>query len=260
MYDPSQLTLSRNFMPEHPFDNGELKIRDEQLALWPRTPEAMRQHLAEYYACISDLDEQVGRILRSVRDHGYADHTVVVYSSDQGLAVGGRHGLMGKQNLYEHVKPPLVIAGPGILHGHSDALVYLYDLFPSICELADVPTPTIAEGQSLVPIMQKKARQLRPYLFTAYRNCQRMVRDGRWKLIEYFAGGQRHTQLFDLAADPDELKNLTDDTSKAEVVEQLRTQMRQLGSEFGDPHTALYSKKAFKTGTGASPTEAVSEP
>ena len=74
---------------------------------------------------ISDLDDQVGRILGSLRELGYSDNTIVIFSSDQGLAVGGRHGLMGKQNLYEHVKPPLVISGPGIPHGQSDALVYL---------------------------------------------------------------------------------------------------------------------------------------
>ena len=117
MYDPSKLTLSRNFMPEHPFDNGELKIRDEMLAAHPRTPREMRQHLADYYACVSDVDEQVGRILSSLKQLGYSENTIIIFSSDQGLAVGGRHGLMGKQNLYEHVKPPLVISGPGIRSG-----------------------------------------------------------------------------------------------------------------------------------------------
>jgi arylsulfatase A-like enzyme len=247
MYDSAKLTLSRNFMPEHPFDNGELKIRDEQLAPWPRTPEVMRQHLADYYACVSDLDDQVGRVLQSVRKLGYDENTVVIYSSDQGLAVGGRHGLMGKQNLYEHVKPPLVISGPGIKPGHSNALVYLYDLFPSICDLADVPTPKTAEGMSLMPVVRRQAKVTRPYLFAAYRDFQRMVRDDRWKLIEYFAGGQRHTQLFDLSTDPDELRNLAEEKNNADIVDRLRGQMRQLGREFGDPDTALYSKKAFKT-------------
>src|SRR5262249_14316914 len=154
LYDPAKLTLSRNFMPQHPFDNGELKIRDEMLAAHPRTPEEMRRHLADYYACISDADAEVGRILASVRKLGYADRTIVIFSSDQGLAVGGRHGLMGKQNLYEHVKPPLVISGPGIPHGQSNALVYLYDLFPTICEFAGAPIPEVAEGRSLVAITQ----------------------------------------------------------------------------------------------------------
>src|SRR3954463_5272923 len=190
MYNPPKLSLSRNFMPEHPFDNGELKIRDEMLAPHPRTLWEMRQHLADYYACISDLDDQVGRILGSLREFGYSHNTVVIFSSDQGLAVGGRHGFMGKQNLYEHVKPPLVISGPGVPHGQSDALVYLYDLFPTICDYARAPVPAVVEGKSLAPIVRGEASDVRQYLFMAYRDWQRMVRDRRWKLIEYVVGDQ----------------------------------------------------------------------
>src|SRR5690606_12602606 len=127
--------------------------RDEELAAHPRTPDEMRQHLAGYYATISDMDHQVGRILETVKELGFADNTIVIFSSDQGLAVGGRHGLMGKQNLYEHVKPPLIFAGPGIPHGESDALVYLFDLFPTICDLAGVEVPKVIEGESLLPLI-----------------------------------------------------------------------------------------------------------
>jgi len=130
LYDPTKLTLSRNFLPRHPFDNGELEVRDELLSPIPRTTEAMRRELADYYATITHLDHKVGRVLQAVRERGIAKNTVIIYSSDQGLAVGGRHGLMGKQNLYEHVKPPLILAGPGIPRGRSDALVYLFDLSP----------------------------------------------------------------------------------------------------------------------------------
>jgi arylsulfatase A-like enzyme len=240
MYDPDKLSLSRNFMPEHPFDNGELKIRDEMLAAHPRTPHEMRQHLADYYACISDLDDQVGRILGSLRQLGYSDNTVVIFSSDQGLAVGGRHGLMGKQNLYEHVKPPLVISGPGVPHGQSDALVYLYDLFPTICEYAHASTPAVAEGKSLAPIVHGEASDVRQYLFMAYRDWQRMVRDKRWKLIEYVVGDQHHTQLFDLSKDPDELNNLATDANSAEVLTRLQGQLRHLAKKFGDPDAAIF--------------------
>ena len=139
LYDAGKLTLSKNFLPRHPFDNGELEVRDELLSPIPRTPEAMRRELADYYATITHLDHEVGRVLQALSDRGLAANTVVIYSSDQGLAVGGRHGLMGKQNLYEHIKPPLIIAGPGIPHGRSDALVYLFDLFPTICDFAGVP-------------------------------------------------------------------------------------------------------------------------
>lgn len=240
MYDPNKLSLSGNFMPEHPFDNGELKIRDEMLAPHPRTTKEMRQHLADYYACVSDLDDQVGRIMKALRELGYSENTVVIFSSDQGLAVGGRHGLMGKQNLYEHVKPPLVISGPGVPHGQSDALVYLYDLFPTICEYAQASTPAVVEGKSLTPIVRGETSDVRPYLFAAYRDWQRMVRDKRWKLIEYVVGDQHHTQLFDLSTDPDELNNLAAKESSAEVLDRLRGQLRHLAKNFGDPDGAIF--------------------
>jgi arylsulfatase A-like enzyme len=242
MYDPNKLSLSRNFMPEHPFDNGELKIRDELLAAHPRTPQEMRRHLADYYACISDLDEQVGRLLDVLKQLDYSKNTIVIFSSDQGLAVGGRHGLMGKQNLYEHVKPPLVIAGSDIPHGQSDALVYLYDLFPTICEFAHAQIPAVAEGKSLVPIIRGANSETRPNLFAAYRDCQRMVRDSRWKLIEYVVGNQHHTQLFDLSRDADELDNLATNANSADVLAQLRGKLQELAKQFGDPDAAIFSE------------------
>ncbi len=215
LYDATKLTLSKNFLPQHPFDNGELQGRDEKLAAHPRTPQEMKQHLADYYATISHLDHQVGRIMDVLTERGLADNTVVIYSSDQGLAVGGRHGLMGKQNLYEHVKPPLIFAGPGIPHGKSDALVYLFDLYPTMCELAGVKAPREVEGRSLLPIIQGREKRIRPWLLAAFKEFQRMIRDDRWKLIAYRAGGTRNTQLFDLRNDPDELHNLADDPTFA---------------------------------------------
>jgi arylsulfatase A-like enzyme len=235
LYEPAKLTLPRNFMPEHPFDNGELRVRDEELAPHPRTPAAMQQHLADYYATISHLDHEVGRILDVLKGRGLASNTVIIFSSDQGLAVGGRHGLMGKQNLYEHVKPPLIFAGPGIERGESDALVYLFDLFPTICDLSGVKTPEVVEGQSLLPVIKGKQSKVRDWLFAAYKDCQRMVRDDRWKLITYNANGVRNAQLFDLKNDPDELNNLAADPAHAAERARLETLLANARKQFGDP-------------------------
>ncbi|HEY1380315.1 MAG TPA: sulfatase-like hydrolase/transferase [Gemmataceae bacterium] len=241
MYDPAKITLSKNFMPRHPFDNGELAVRDELLAPIPRTPAEMRRHLADYYAAISNFDFELGRILDTLKDRGLAGNTVVIYSSDQGLAVGGRHGLMGKQNLYEHVKPPLVVTGrpaarvPRIPHGRSDALVYLYDLFPTICELGGATVPAAVEGKSLLPVMKGQVPRVRETLFGAYKDCQRMIRDERWKLIKYNAKGVRNVQLFDLRNDPDELNNLADDPKHAGERARLEKLLAEARKQFGDP-------------------------
>ncbi len=235
LYDPTKLTLSRNFMPRHPFDNGELEVRDELLSPIPRTVDAMRRELADYYATITHLDHEVGRVLEALRKRGLAENTVVIYSSDQGLAVGGRHGLMGKQNLYEHIKPPLIVAGPGVPHGRSDALVYLFDLFPTICGFAGVPVPAEVEGKSLLPVIRGETPRVRDRLFGAYRDCQRMIRDERWKLIKYNAAGEKHVQLFDLRDDPDEIRNLAHDARFAAERARLERWLEEARKQFGDP-------------------------
>jgi arylsulfatase A-like enzyme len=231
-YDPARLTLSANFMPRHPFDNGELAVRDEKLAAFPRDPAEMRRHLADYYACISSFDHHLGRILDAIRARRELERTLIVVTSDQGLAVGGRHGLMGKQNLYEHVKPPLIIAGPGIRTMRSDALVYLFDLYPTLCELAGVVRPEGLEGASLVPVLKGEKEGVRERLFAAYRNVQRMVRDRRWKLIRYPKIGR--TQLFDLERDPDELHDLS--ASHPAEVARLETLLNAERERWSDPH------------------------
>jgi arylsulfatase A-like enzyme len=235
MYPPSDIKLPKQFMPEHPFDPGILNIRDEKLSAYPRSPDEMKQELSDYYAATTNLDFEFGRVLAALETRGIAKNTIVLVSSDQGLACGGYHALMGKQNLYEDVKPPLFIAGPGIPHGHSDALVYLYDLFPTICDLAGAKTPDVVEGKSLMPVVLGKQPRVRDYLFGAYSDIQRMVRDERWKLYEFHVDGQRHTLLFDLKNDPEELKNLADDPSHAEIRVKLEQQLAAERAAFGDP-------------------------
>ncbi|MEA1952198.1 MAG: sulfatase-like hydrolase/transferase, partial [Planctomycetota bacterium] len=208
MYDADKLPLAKSVMPRHPFDNGELKIRDECLAPWPRTPKIVRRHLADYYAMITHMDHHIGRILDALKKSGQAENTIIVFSSDHGLSVG-RHGLLGKQNLYEHgMRPPLIVSGPGIPKGESEALVYLHDLFPTVCDLVGLKTPTGVEGKSLAPVMRGETSKVRDYVIGAYRNFQRMVREPRWKLITYDVKGLKTSQLFDLENDPLEMNNL----------------------------------------------------
>lgn len=232
LYDPAKLTLSKNFMKEHPFDNGELAVRDEKLAAVPRTEDEMRKHLADYYACVTALDHELGRVLDAVKAAGHADNTLVVFTSDQGLAVGGRHGLMGKQNLYEHFKSPLVLAGPGVPNGKSDALVYLFDLFPTLCDLTGVAVPKGLEGESLAPVVGGKKPAVRTHLFAAYKDVQRMVRDSSGKLMWYPKIDK--AQLFDLSRDPDELTDRSGDAAYAKQYADLRAAMAAEQKKWGD--------------------------
>ena len=144
MYDPAQIELPPNFVADHPFDNGELWVRDELLTPHPRTPDEIRRHIAEYYAMITHADAQMGRVLQVLRETGQAENTIIVFAGDNGLALG-QHGLMGKQNLYDHsIRVPLIFCGPGVPRGlRSEAHCYLFDIYPTLCDLLGLPIPEI---------------------------------------------------------------------------------------------------------------------
>jgi arylsulfatase A-like enzyme len=225
--------LPANYLPVHPFDNGEMTVRDEALLPWPRTRDAVRGELGDYYACISHLDEQIGRILETLRATGLATNTLVLFAGDNGLAIGS-HGLMGKQNVYEHsVGVPLLLAGPGITRGRrSSAFCYLIDVYPTLAELAGIPPLENVDGRSLVPVIAGAKAGIRSVVFTSYKNLQRAVRDERWKLIRYPQINQ--TQLFDLQNDPWERFNLADQVSSAARVKEMRVLLERQQKEFGD--------------------------
>ena len=235
MYDVDEIDLPASFLPEHPFDNGEMTIRDEVLAGFPRTPEEVRGHLAAYYAMITHADAQIGRVLQTLEETGRADNTIVVFAGDNGLALG-RHGLMGKQSVYDHsVHVPLIMCGPGIPEGQKrDALAYLLDIHPTLCDLAGAAIPDSVEGQSLVPALRDPAEKIRQHLLFAYRHFHRGVRDDRWKLIEYAVDGVRTTQLFDLQADPGEIRDLSREPDCAQHLQRLRTELGRWRQDWSD--------------------------
>jgi len=206
-YAADAVPLPGNFKPLHPFAFDELTVRDENLAPWPRTPEIIQASLADYYALITHLDEKVGEIIATLQRNGLYENTIVVYAADNGLAIGS-HGLLGKQNLYEHsMKVPVIIAGPAVPKGKIlEAMVYLYDLFPTLCGICNLPAPNGVDGKNLFPLMKGESSDERYSLYTAYRNTVRAVRTKEWKLIRY--PKQNYTQLFNLKNDPFEINNL----------------------------------------------------
>ena len=240
MYSPEEIPVPENFVPEHPFDNGEMRIRDEVLAPFPRTPEIVQQHIADYYGMITHMDAEMGRVLSTLEATGQLNNTIVIYTADHGLAVG-QHGLLGKQNLYNHsIRVPSIFAGPGVPEGVTvDALAYLYDVFPTVCALTGVECPDTTEGKSLVPLMEGCVNQVRATVFAAYRDIQRTISDGRWKLIRYYVSeetgkGTDCIQLFDLAQDPWETTNLADLPEHSDRIRSLAADMQMWQIETDD--------------------------
>ena len=235
MYDDEKIQLPKNYLPEHPFDNGALVTRDERLEAWPRTEKRIKQHIAEYYAMITHLDSAIGRILDALKATGQFENTIILLAGDNGLALG-QHGLMGKQNLYDHsLHVPLLMMGPGIPKGvRNDALCYLLDIFPTLCDFCELPIPKTVEGNSLFQTLAHPQQVNRKVLHFAFKEVQRGVRDSQFKLIEYVVDKKRHTQLFDLKADPLEKNNLAQTAKYNSVLNRLKQELSNWRIELGD--------------------------
>ncbi|MCS5490219.1 sulfatase-like hydrolase/transferase [Algoriphagus limi] len=232
-YPDGSLPLPGNYMPYHPFEFDHLTVRDENLTGWPRKPEVIQMILSDYYALITHLDTQVAKILDALRESGKLENTIIVYTADNGLAVGS-HGLLGKQSLYEHsMKVPLIIKGPGIPSNQElDAFAYIHDLYPTLADLAGLPPREDVDGKSLVPVIHGEKESVRDALFTAYRNTVRAIRTDKWKLIRY--PERDHTQLFDLEHDPLEINNLAENPNFSEEKSRLISLLQENQKAVGD--------------------------
>ncbi len=233
-YPLEKLSLPEPFLAEYPFDIGSNRIRDEQLAPFPRTEYAVKVNRQEYYAIITHLDAQIGRILDVLDSSGQAENTYIVFTADHGLACG-HHGLLGKQNMYDHsVRVPFIVAGPGIAAGERiDAPIYLQDVVPTTLAWAGAKIPEQIEFQSLVPHLRGEATARRNAIYGAYMNFQRMITREGYKLIWY--PQIEKVRLYHLAADPLEKRDLADDPAQAGRIAGLKAELKQLQAALDDP-------------------------
>ncbi len=247
MYPVGSVPVPKNFIPEYPYKqeigcyqiekNGEMvPQRDENLAPFPRTDYAVQVHRGEYYAAISHLDAQIGRIVSALKDKDLLDNTYIFMSADHGLACGS-HGLLGKQNMYEHsMKPPLIVVGPNIPEGERrDAYVYLQDIMATTLDLAGVEKPTYVDFNSLIPVI-KDAENKGSYgaVYGAFNaTFQRMVRVGNHKLIVYPEADV--VRLYNLSEDPLEMNDLAGNPELKPLIRSLFKRLLRLQKEMDDP-------------------------
>ncbi len=258
MYTPETISLPPSYMAQHPFDNGHMFLRDEALAPWPRTEEVARQHLVDYYAIITHLDDQIGKIIEALKESGAYDNTLIVFAGDSGLAVGN-HGLLGKQNVYDEdgIHVPFILSGNLIKDkGRKvDALSYIHDIFPTVCELTRVEVPQSVNGKSLLPVIKHKTDQVRTATYHAYKQFQRAYRNGDYKLVEYVRAndlhwkygeqvrGSRVTQLFNIKDDPWETRDLSFFPENKALLDQMRQEMKAKAIELGDKKENITGEK-----------------
>ena len=233
-YHSKSPSLPKNYLREHPFDNGALDERDEGILAVPRVPTEVQRELSSYNGMVTHMDEQIGVILNALDSTSVFENTIIVFTSDNGLAIGS-HGLLGKQNLYEHsVRVPLIAAGPGIPRDEEYfQLCYQMDVYPTLCELTHSSVPDSVEGVSLLPVLNAEAGSVRTTVYAAYSDVQRSVRDHRFKLI-YYPEISRY-QLFNLRNDPDETVDLFGSGEHGRVINRLRIQLAAWQSSLNDP-------------------------
>ena len=242
MYDVDEIDVPESFQPQHLYMDkmgcGKA-VRDEELAPWPRTEYAIQKHRQEYYALISHLDVQVGRIMEALKKSGRADNTLIVFSADNGIAIG-KHGLMGKQSMYDHsVKVPLVFAGCGLPKGEvRTQLTYMQDLVPTVMEVAGAKKPESVDFISVLDVAKDGSLpSTHDGLYGAYLDVQRMVRNDRYKLL--LIPKAHKAYLFDLKKDPQETKNLYGKSRYNKVVAELVEKYHILSEEAGEHYDIL---------------------
>ncbi len=247
-----QPPLPANYLPAHPFDNTDSGVRDEVAVsgVWKRRDEAtIRNEIGRQYACSENIDIQIGRVLKKLEDMGELDNTYIIYTADHGIAIG-HHGLMGKQNLYQHCwRVPFIVKGPGIKPGSRvEGNIYLLDVLATLCDLAGVAAPETNEGLSFKSVLEGQKQVMRDVLYGAYsgggRPGMRCVKQGDWKLIRYEAADRsvNETQLFNLAENPNELlpehgkPNLAKDPKHADKLKEMQALLLAEMRRLEDPH------------------------
>jgi len=239
-YPVERIGLPEPFLAEYPHAaaiGAGRGLRDEKLAPFPRTERAVKVHRREYYALVTHLDDQIGRILDALEASGQADNTWIFFTADHGLAVG-HHGLMGKQNQYDHsIRVPFVVVGPGVAAGKTDPTpIYLQDVMPTTLELAGAERPEHVFFQSLLPRLTGASAKpsAPPYesIYGSYLQSQRSISHDGWKLIAYPQA--KLLRLYCLVDDPDEAVDLADRPEHAKRLAELFDRLVGLQQELGD--------------------------
>ena len=185
-----------------------------------------RKAMQAYYACVSFIDAQVGRMLTALNRLGLAENTVVVFWSDHGYHLGEHNGIWQKRTLFEQgARAPLIIRNP-VSKGNGQAcrrIVEFIDIYPTLTELARIKTPKQVEGRSLVPLLQNPLSEWNGFAITqvlrpsdnrlAKPVMGRSIRTERWRYSDW-AEGKNGVELYDHYADPMEFNNLAENATK----------------------------------------------
>lgn len=223
------------------FKTNWLSMSIEQRMSWK-----YQRYIQDYLACISSVDENVGRVLDFLDDSGLAENTIVIYTSDQGFFLG-EHGWFDKRFMYnESFKTPLMVRWPNEMEAgvKSDALVQNLDFAPTLLDAAGIDIPADMQGESLMPLLSGRteewSREAVYYHYYEYPGEHTVKRHygiatKEFKLMHFYHDIDEW-ELYDLTKDPNEMNNVYDDVAYAAIKHQLETELNALRIKYNDSH------------------------
>ncbi|WP_411029728.1 sulfatase-like hydrolase/transferase [Spongiimicrobium sp. 3-5] len=253
-YPLDSMEVPKSFLPQYPFaeEMGAGKdLRDEKLAPFPRTKYAVKVNRQEYYAITTHLDDQIKKIMDALQRKGLNKNTYVFFTSDHGLAIG-EHGLMGKQNMFDHsIRVPFILVGPDLPKGKKVAAdIYLQDAMATALDIAGIEKPSYLEFNSVMDLAKgKRIKSHYKAIYGCYeKESQRMIRKNGFKLIIYPRA--QKVLLYNLEKDPLELNNIASESEQSERLKALFKDLLNLQQDMGDSLdlTSMY-EKLFETNT-----------
>lgn len=195
-------------------------------------PDNQKRMWSAYYAAVSFMDAQVGRILNELDRLGLRESTAVVFTSDHGYHLGD-HQFWQKSNLHEQVlRVPLILSAPGYASGVSDSISELVDLFPTLSELAGLQVPESVQGTSLVPVLKDASAKVKEHAISFHQGFS--LRSERWHYMRYRDGSK---ELYDMSKDDGEFDNLANDSSFNSTLVGLDTSLNDSLVRFGIKET-----------------------
>jgi arylsulfatase A-like enzyme len=187
--------------------------------------EGRRRMWQGYYASVTFMDEQLGRVLDELDRLGLRDSTAILFTSDHGLHLG-EHGFWLKQNLHEEVaRVPFIVSGPGVKPGRTSSLVELVDFYPTCTDLLGLPAPEGLQGLSLLPVLRNPDATVRDTALSIHNGkVAGGIRAATWHYMNYGGKGE---ELYDMDKDPHQFTNLVNDPASADLLEKAREQYQQ---------------------------------
>jgi len=237
MYPLDSIEVPKNYLSNYPYDKemgcNPFRLRDERLMPSPRTEFAVKVHRQEYFALATHMDREIGRILDALEKSGMKDSTYVIFTADHGLSVG-HHGLVGKQNMYDHsMQAPFFIAGPGIkAEQEFNMPIYLQDAMATTLDLAKIAKPQHVQFNSVMPLIEGTKKVQYAPIYGQYTHTQRMIQDGDFKLIVYPT--IKVSRLYNTAKDPLEMKDLAKNPEYAAKIQELTVKLKKLMKDMDD--------------------------